>query len=157
LIVTGPFMDEAEAAALNELAAPLVGRGLVELATFVPALAGTLARADVVVAMAGYNTVCEILSFRRAAVLVPRVRPRQEQLLRAEALARRGLVRMIHPDKLEPGRLLETVVEVMAHPSRPHRPVDLGGLQNAAHELELLVRDTAAGRLDAVASARSAP
>ena len=36
-----------------------------------------------VVAMAGYNTFCEILSLDKRAILVPRTKPREEQLLRA--------------------------------------------------------------------------
>ena len=37
-----------------------------------------------VVAMGGYNTFCEILSFGKPALIVPRTAPRQEQYLRAE-------------------------------------------------------------------------
>lgn len=52
--------------------------------------------------MGGYNTVSELLSLRRPALIVPRVVPRQEQLIRAQALSRRGLVRMLHPGELTP-------------------------------------------------------
>ena len=41
-------------------------------------------RASGVVAMGGYNTFCEILSFGKPALLVPRTTPRLEQYLRAE-------------------------------------------------------------------------
>src|SRR5437016_7118415 len=51
---------------------------------------------SVVVSMGGYNAVCEVLSAERPTVIVPRVRPRKEQLLRAQALQRRGVARMIH-------------------------------------------------------------
>ncbi len=43
-----------------------------------------------VVAMGGYNTFCEILSFDRPAVLVPRTEPRREQAIRALAAERLG-------------------------------------------------------------------
>ena len=55
--------------------------------------------------MGGYNTLCEILSFERPAVIVPRVQPIREQLVRTELLHRGGLVEMIHPDELTPARL----------------------------------------------------
>ena len=45
------------------------------------------AEADMVVSMAGYNTVCELLSFGRNAILVPRAEPVKEQLIRARLLA----------------------------------------------------------------------
>jgi len=63
--------------------------------------------ADVVVAMGGYNTVCELLTLRKRAVLVPRVKPGQEQCIRAERMAALGLLRMLHPDRLTPARLVE--------------------------------------------------
>ena len=55
-------------------------------------------RAVGIVAMAGYNTFCEILSLDKRAILIPRVKPRREQLLRAERAAARGLVRMLDPE-----------------------------------------------------------
>src|SRR3712207_9415316 len=59
---------------------------------FVPEPALLLARADFVVAMGGYNTVCEALSFEKRALIVPRVTPRREQMVRAERLRDRGLI-----------------------------------------------------------------
>jgi predicted glycosyltransferase len=140
LLVTGPFMPESEAEALAQITARAVERGRLKLARFVPALAHRVATADVVVSMAGYNTTCEILSFGRPAVMVPRVRPRQEQLLRASALSRRGLVDMLHPDALAPGRLLDRVERALARPHRPHRPISLDGLPNVLGEMESLMQ-----------------
>jgi len=54
-------------------------------------------RAVGVVAMAGYNTFCEILSLDKRAILVPRIKPREEQLLRAVRAAELGLVRTLDP------------------------------------------------------------
>jgi predicted glycosyltransferase len=54
-----------------------------------------IANAAGVVSMGGYNTFCEILSFDRPAILVPRTAPRQEQLLRATRASDLGLVRML--------------------------------------------------------------
>ena len=44
-------------------------------------------RAAGVVAMGGYNTFCEILSFDKKALIVPRTRPRLEQFIRAARAA----------------------------------------------------------------------
>ena len=49
--------------------------------------------------MGGYNTYCEILSFDKPALIVPRVRPREEQLIRARRAAELGLVEMLLPER----------------------------------------------------------
>ena len=45
--------------------------------------------------MGGYNTVCEVLSFQKQALIVPRVRPRSEQWIRAERLRDLQLIDVI--------------------------------------------------------------
>jgi predicted glycosyltransferase len=72
------------------------------------------AAADVVLAMGGYNTVCELLTLRQARVLVPRVKPGQEQCIRAERMVGLGLVRMLHPDQLTPATLMRAVQAELA-------------------------------------------
>ena len=62
--------------------------------------------ADVVLAMGGYNTVCELLTLRKRALLVPRIKPGVEQCIRAERMSALGLVRMLHPDALTAEQLL---------------------------------------------------
>jgi predicted glycosyltransferase len=55
-------------------------------------------KATAVVAMGGYNTFCEILSLDKRALIVPRVQPRREQLIRAVEAERLGLLRMLSDD-----------------------------------------------------------
>lgn len=50
---------------------------------FEPDLTRLYSESDIIVSMAGYNTVCELLSFGHHAILVPRAEPVQEQLIRA--------------------------------------------------------------------------
>jgi predicted glycosyltransferase len=57
-----------------------------------------MANAAGIVAMGGYNTFCEILSFDRPALLIPRKEPRREQLLRAVRATELGLTRMLDID-----------------------------------------------------------
>jgi hypothetical protein len=47
----------------------------VSLQDFCDDMMSMMAAADVVVAMGGYNTVCELLTLRKRAVLVPRIKP----------------------------------------------------------------------------------
>ena len=65
-IITGPNFPKAEQA---ELAAWLP-KG-VKLETFRPDFAGLLAKAELSVSQAGYNTVCDLLRARCRAVLIP--------------------------------------------------------------------------------------
>lgn len=53
-----------------------------------------------VVGMAGYNTVAETLRSGRRLVVVPRTSPTAEQMIRAEALARRGNAEILPVDDM---------------------------------------------------------
>jgi predicted glycosyltransferase len=153
LIVAGPFMPADERRRLGELILP---NAPVRFLPYVEDLASYVAAADAVVSMGGYNSICEILSFGRPAVVVPRVRPSKEQLIRAKALRRRGLVRMIHPADLTPGLLLETLDDLLQHPVRADADLNLNGLVTIAAELEQLLSGsaprvaTAAGGTDVI-------
>ncbi len=65
--------------------------------------------ADLVVSMCGYNTITEVLQKGKKAIVVPRIKPGREQLIRAQSLATAGLIETIHPEELEPNLLIETV------------------------------------------------
>ncbi len=111
---------------------------------FTPDLMSYLNAADVVVSMGGYNTICEILSLKQRAVIVPRVSVRTEQLIRAERLAARRQVRLIQPSQLTPARLLAEIDRALASPRPdPERAgIDLKGLDrisSACGELLSLV------------------
>jgi predicted glycosyltransferase len=136
LLVGGPLMPEEDRRRIHELAA---GRRSVTYVEFVEDLGRYLASADAVVSMGGYNSVCELLSSARPALIVPRVKPRREQLIRAEALASRGLVRMLHPDDLTPERLLDEIEDLLDL-APPPPTITMDGLANAAAELDDLLR-----------------
>ncbi len=50
--------------------------------------------------MGGYNTFCEILSFDKPALIVPRIVPRQEQFIRATRAEELGLAERAPDDGL---------------------------------------------------------
>lgn len=148
LVVAGPFMPTRFRERLAELAD---SSPLVRLVSFVDDLQSTIAAADVVVSMGGYNAICEILSAERPAVIVPRVVPRREQLIRAEALSERGVVRTIHPDDLTPRRIIAEIEELLGQtsggigdPNLNELP-NLNGLPAAAAELEAALHEAANG------------
>ncbi len=86
-IVTGPFLSERRFETIQAQVDDLDGHD-VELIRFDPQIARRVAAAKGVIGMAGYNTVAEIMSSDRRALLVPREVPRVEQLLRAQRLSK---------------------------------------------------------------------
>jgi predicted glycosyltransferase len=105
-IVCGPEMNEAQRTAIAKAALALPK---VSVQDFSDDMMSLMAAADVVLSMGGYNTVCELLTLHRRAVVVPRVRPVQEQGIRAERMAARGLLRTLHPDALTPATLWQAL------------------------------------------------
>ncbi len=59
-----------------------------------------LRRADLVICMAGYNTICEVLRYRKKAIVIPRTGPSAEQTIRTRLMAERGLFTVVHPRSL---------------------------------------------------------
>ncbi|WGF86253.1 glycosyltransferase family protein [Marinivivus vitaminiproducens] len=95
LIVFGPFMPVDQRQAFQ---ARVHALDKVEAITFEAEFEQLLERAIGVVGMGGYNTFCEILSFGKPALVVPRTVPRQEQALRALRAERLGLVHVLPDD-----------------------------------------------------------
>jgi ATP-binding cassette, subfamily B, bacterial len=125
--VTGPLMedeDHARIASLGEHDGVMVHR-------LVPDLRSTVATADCVVSMAGYNTVCDIMSYRRRSVLVPREQPSKEQSLRAERLRQWGMAEVVHSDELRPRPLADAIETALSRRALPPAPVPLVGLERA--------------------------
>jgi predicted glycosyltransferase/nucleoside-diphosphate-sugar epimerase len=143
VIVTGPLMPAAQRQTLATLTER--GRG-VHLLEFVDDMLGMMQAADLVVCMGGYNTLCEVLSVGARALVVPRVEPRREQLLRARAFESLGLVRSLHPDQLAPAFLIRIVAEMLHD----------GTESTQARQRAALARFTATGALDGIeATARA--
>jgi predicted glycosyltransferase len=127
VIVAGPFMPEARREQLAEIAG---GRDDLRVLGFVPDAELFIPLADDVVAMGGYNTTCEILATGARALIVPRAQPSREQLVRAQALAARGAVDVLHPDRLSSDALSEWLTADAAARARPEpAPIDLDGLE----------------------------
>jgi predicted glycosyltransferase len=105
VLVTGPFLPEAQRRALHARARSL---GVRVRSTVGDALSQIHA-ADVVVSMAGYNTLSEILRFGKRAIVVPRSGPSAEQSMRARLFAARGLFEVLELARLEPRTLAEAL------------------------------------------------
>jgi len=100
-----------------------------------------IAAADLVVCMAGYNTLSEVLSLSKRALVVPRSGPSAEQRMRAGLFASRGLVEMLDPTDLTPEVMAQRLV-VALQSGNGHvqdRGIQMNGAGQAANcLLELL-------------------
>ena len=126
LVVTGPYMPGQLRQRLRRLSER---RPRLRLLEFVPEPAPLIQRADRVVAMGGYNTVCEVLSFEKHALIVPRVEPKPEQWIRAERLRDLGLISLLHPDALSPQAITGWLAQDLGLPPPCRSRIDFGGLR----------------------------
>ncbi len=143
LAVTGPQADPAECRNLERLA-ETAGARLVES---IPELGRKLDRVDAVVCMGGYNTLTEVLGAGIPSVCVPRVVPRQEQLIRARAFCERGLLRLIEPADLHPNRMRSEIESALDtnRAALGGRVRDTLSLDGAAHAAGALLELAGAG------------
>lgn len=132
VVVTGPFLPEDQRAALHRLAEDLP----VRLVTKVDDSVSYIGAADLVVAMAGYNTTAEILRSASRALLVPREGPSAEQRMRASRFAARNWVRWLPPEWVSPPRLAAAMLDALASPVPvASRAPDLRGRERAVRHL----------------------
>ncbi len=132
VIVTGPFMSSE---AQSELKAAARRCGAAHLVEFAPGLQHLMATATATVTMGGYNTLCEIISTARPAIIVPRMWPRQEQAIRAAMFADRGLVSVVEPGPGLVLRLTSALRDALRRRRDGTTPVDRGGLDRLSTHL----------------------
>ncbi|MEO1225426.1 MAG: glycosyltransferase [Pseudomonadota bacterium] len=128
VIVLGPFMSAEAQAGFVERAARL---DTIEILTFDNKIERLIHDAAGVVAMGGYNTFCEILSFDKRAVLIPRTKPRLEQHIRATRAAALGLVATLSADNGTPTDVMTEALRELPTQRKPSEamiPGMMGGL-----------------------------
>jgi predicted glycosyltransferase len=140
LMVTGPLMDQDthdELARAGEAAGLTVRR-------VVPELRAHVALADCVVSMAGYNTCCDLMTFRRPNVLVPRNGPVQEQRIRTGRLREWNIARVVHAPDASPARLAGEVDGALHASQPPEAPVSMDGLDKAVDTFDAALANSRA-------------
>jgi len=98
LAVTGPLMSPRKREGFKAHIAGLPGASLIEYTRELPEL---MQAADLVVAMGGYNTVCELACAGARALIVPRTAPRREQWIRARLLEQLGVASCLEPERVD--------------------------------------------------------
>ncbi len=143
LMVLGPFMASERQSEFLSRANKLKK---VEAITFDAHIEALLERAVGVVCMGGYNTFCEILSFNKRAIVIPRTRPRKEQYLRASRAQELGLMHMLTDDGKRDAADMATAIRHLPQQSLPSSVVVPGLLDGAENVVRLADRWAADGR-----------
>ena len=136
IAVAGPMSPGPELKTLRRLAA----RANVALHTFVPNLSEMFRSVDALVCMGGYNTLVEAVSRGVPTVCIPRTTPRREQLIRARAFERLGLLTVIAPEEVNAGNLRRSIHSVVGASrqellERVHSALSFDGARRAARHL----------------------
>ena len=136
-LITGPFMPPAMISDLNKKAKHIPVR-VMEL---VDDTLSFISAADLVIAMAGYNTSVEILRMKKPAILIPRSGPSAEQRTRARLFAARHWVDTIDPDDLNAVNLSQMIASRLGRTFKvqPFTRPDLHGVDVAANQIMALL------------------
>lgn len=140
VVVLGPYMPSKEREDFLERGKKIDNMKVID---FDSRLEELIFGAKAVVSMGGYNTFCEILSFDKPALIVPRTVPREEQLLRAQRAAELDMVDMILPDDADnPVKMAKALLDLLARekPSTRGTAVRMDGLQNLSDSVEAIMR-----------------
>lgn len=125
LFVLGPFMSAEQQSECLARVERISGAKAITFDNHVEFL---MDGASGVVAMGGYNTFCEILSFDKRAIIVPRRRPRQEQFVRAREAERLGLVRSLDLDARADARIMTHAIRALPAQRKPSELLSPGML-----------------------------
>jgi len=125
VIVAGPHMPEHDVEEVRRIAAE---RGDIRVVRSAPDAAALIAGAAALVGMGGYNTVCEALAAATPMLVVPRIAPRREQLVRARALERLGAVDVLDPRELSPAAITAWAAQTVHRTPHAMPELDLSGL-----------------------------
>jgi predicted glycosyltransferase len=136
VLILGPFMDADERHEIHSRAAFLKDVSVIDFDNRIETL---MANATAMVSMGGYNTFCEILSFDKPALLVPRTFPRREQAVRAQRAAEIGLVDMLDSDLASDPKRMAGALRALLQRKRPSESgtrIDLDGLERISSTVE---------------------
>jgi predicted glycosyltransferase len=115
VLLTGPSMSDVDRRALQAHApsSMQIESGLGHATEWVQ-------KASAVVTMGGYNSLCEVLQWRKKALVVPRAGPSAEQRIRTRLFSERSLVRMLAPGPVVPEELARALTALIAQDGFPN-------------------------------------
>ncbi len=115
VFVLGPFMDEPKRQEIHGRAENHANFTVID---YHPRIESLIENCSGMITMGGYNTFCEILSFDKPAIVLPRFEPRTEQLIRARRAKELGLVEMLEPEQFNVASL-QALIENLSMQPKP--------------------------------------
>jgi len=137
LFVLGPFMPADRQQEFHTRIQRLPDAAAI---TFDAYLETLIDRASAIVSMGGYNTFCEILSFDKPTLIVPREHPRLEQRIRAERASALGLTAMLRIDDTREAAAMVTALRQLSQHPPPSMSVVPGLLDGIGNVQRLTAR-----------------
>lgn len=133
IINVGPFMHEEQSRLLKQKTGGLP----VVVTESRQDIIHYLKKADLVISMAGYNTISEIMRYRKKAIIIPRPGPSAEQTMRTQIMSQRGLFNTIHPRDLTAENLSELILKTLSNGYAMNEEMipELNGAANAAEAM----------------------
>lgn len=133
VLLTGPFANIPLVERAKRLESE---RGNFKVLEFTNNALGLFDRSRLVISMGGYNSFCELLHMRKYPLILPRVRPREEQLIRAMVFRKHGFCDYIHPNELNAESLGVKVREMVAADRSNVPNFETNGLKNVSKFIE---------------------
>lgn len=101
------------------------------------------AAADLVVARAGANSICELLALHKPNILIPLSRnaSRGDQILNANSFAKQGFSVVLEEEEVTSESLMATIDDVMAHRSKYIDAMQNSGQMNAIETIMGLIEE----------------
>lgn len=101
------------------------------------------AAADLVVARAGANSICELLALHKPNILIPLSRnaSRGDQILNANSFAKQGFSAVLEEEEVTSEKLMATIDDVMAHRSKYINAMKNSGQMNAIETIMGLIEE----------------
>lgn len=101
------------------------------------------AAADLVVARAGANSICELLALHKPNILIPLSRnaSRGDQILNANSFAKQGFSVVLEEEEVTAEKLMATIDDVMAHRSKYIDAMKNSGQMNAIETIMGLIEE----------------
>jgi predicted glycosyltransferase len=116
VMLLGPFMKSGEREQIHARAASFPEVTVIDFDNRAEAI---MQQATAVISMCGYNTFCEILSYDKRALIVPRTHPRREQEIRALRAGELGIVDVLLPKEAEDPATMATALKNLRTRPKP--------------------------------------
>ena len=143
VVLLGPFMSSDKQRGFQERVDRL---DKVEALTFSAHIEPLLEEALGIVCMGGYNTFCELLSFDKRGLVIPRTHPRLEQVIRISRAQDLKLVRMLKDDKVHDPKTMATALRDLPQQAKPSVVVVPGLMDGRTNVVKLSQQWLARGR-----------